>query len=546
MDTSFRGLSLLAALSVTLQFLSGRDEVFLAIDFATTINLLPSLIGDIALWGLYVVVFYTFFQAYVDELASDRRLTTAMALFTVLYAVVMTRQLEWIQFGRGATATVPLESTTTPPFFTEIAVVSIIGCVLICVHTKTNYGTVAFGTPLEELYRSVAPNGDIQALRFIRQQDDWLRTVGTVAAVAAMLSVVLAGSFYLGATTAVAAAFFPLFELFLVGSGVVSVLTATRTNSINIEDDTQRIAQGVFMNFKGLAIAPMILLGIMWALVPLFVGFLEALTALEGLHNSIGIGRPLGNMVADFGFVGFGVLPMIAGGLMLRYWWRSTRRVPTFLRHRRTPGLDATAPVARPPLVLLPAVSLLLIAIVPVTGRTLWQAGYLGDLRYSLWVFAVLWPSCVVAAGYWVYRSRRVSAVSQSIAADQIKLPVAFSVQIGGILIWSGIAGGNSWLIELATGTARQIPEFVWQGLIGAIVVLVIAVTPEIYEWSRTTSTPLVRPGLVAGFAAVGIWLGVSEGNALVVASGAVLVPFAVFSVVLTVMKTSRFPCRMT
>lgn len=538
MTRRLRHLPVIAGVSAALQFASGRDELFLAIDLATTVDLLPPLVGVIASWGLYTVVFYTFFRTYVDELDGDRRLTAWIAAVTVLYAVVTMRQLEWVRFS-GPTVTVPPDPTAAPPFFTEIVAVSVVGCVLVCAHTKAKYGAVAFGTPLEALYYRVAPAGSISDVRFVRRRDDRLGTVGTVAAAATMLSVVLAGGFYLGATTAVVAAFFPLFELLLVGSGVLTAFTMRRTASIDIEEDLRRIAQGVFMNFKGLAIAPMILLGIAWALVPLFVGTVSGLTALGALSDSVAPGRPLGNVLADFGAVGFGVLPVIAGGLMVRYWWRSARRVPAFLRHRRAPDSGVTAPVARPPLVLLPAVSILLVSIVPVGGRTLWQAGYLGDLRYPLWAFAVLWPGCVVGAGYWFYRTRRAATTPGSIAADRIGLPVAFGVQTGGILVWSGIVG-DPWLIEFVTGTASGVPGFVRQSLVGTVVVLVLALTPEIYDWSRTTSIPFVRPGLVVGFAAVAIWIGVSDGDAFVVASGAVLVPFAVFGAVLEVLNPQR------
>lgn len=539
MNKNLHRLPLVAAISACVQFFSGRDEVFLVIDLAMTVEVLPPLVGNMALWGLYVAVFYIFFQMYVDELASDKPLTTILATISVCYAIVTVRQLGWVQFTGGVATAGTIESASMPPFFPELAAVSVVGTILICAYTTRNYGSIVFETPLESLYRQVAPKGAVEDIQFIRRQDDWVKHVGVVAAATAILSVVLAGSFYLGATTAVVAAFFPLFELVLIGTGAVSVLTASRLNPISIEDDVQRIAQGVFMNFKGLAVAPMLFCGIAWALVPLFVGFVEGITAIEALSHSVGPERPLGNMVADFGIVGFGILPALAGLLMIRYWWHIARRVPTFLRQTQHPDADETPPTFRQPLMLVPAVLLLLLSIVPTTGRLLWQAGYLGDVRHPLWVFAILWPICVVATVYWLYRSRRVSVASQSIRSDRIHMPLAFGVQTCGILVWSGIVG-DPWLIELATGSAEEIPAFVGQGLIVTGVVIAIAVTPEIYEWSRTTSTPVVRSGLVGGFAGVIIWLGLSDGNALVIASGLVLIPFAAFEGVLAVVKTKR------
>lgn len=528
-----RPLVPLAVVSSIFQFLSGRDEVFLVIDIATTVDVVPTTVGELALWGLYTAVFYLFLSEHAAELTDDRRLAAGVSVLAVAYAVVTARQFGWIRFG-DPTATAAVEPAVRPDFVPEIAVVSLVASAGILAHTKATYGTAAFGTPLERLYRRVVSTGALEELRIARRRDGWVGTCGTAAATVAMLTVVLAGCFYLGSTTAVVAAFFPLFELLLVGTGLISLLTGNRTGKISPEDGLQRIAQGVFIDFKGLAVAPLFLIGAAWSLVPMFVGSVLGASAVQFLRDSVSVyfesgqhAVSVGDVAANVGLVGFGALPFVAGCLIIWYWWRLTRRLPAFLRRWRDPATDVTVTVARPPLVLLPAAALLLILAVPTASRTLWQLGYLDDWRWSGWLLALVWPACTVAAVYWVTRVRRIPPGSQSIGADRHHAPVALWVQVTAILVWAGIAGNDPWILDAALGRSFSVPAYVLQGGAGTAVLTGIALSPDIYRWARRTRRWYVKPGIVLTLAGTSVWLGVLGNSALAVSGGLFLVPFA-------------------
>lgn len=464
----------------------------------------PLVAGDVALWGLYVIVFYRSIPLLVPEqyesLVGDRPLVLVLSLVSVAFAVVVSGPVGTI---RGIATSPGPAAPGGAGFLSALVGVLAAGVVVVTLLVR-----VRFESPFEEgteLYRVIeafdADESTAADLERYRTADGIVGIAGRTALSALVPALLVTLCFVLGGVTGIAAGFSPLPELlFLVLAVAVRVpLSAPVTVPSDFEWELQRALGAARETSKGSASSLVVLLSLLFSLgtVALGLGGLaQSRPDLGPYWDALSDGEVvvLSNprFLARLGWVGGDVLIVTAGVLLFWYWLRMARRLPAFAR--AWDGDDsATTPTARPPwATTVPALLLVAGLSVPVSTS-------LFDFDVSRTIHAtvgLLWPLGLIGGGYWVVRTLRLEA--QEPLADGRHVPMAFTLQLIPLAIFHVILGDSS------TGNRALV-----LAACTYLLILSIYITPEDVRRHFGTegwAVHLVAMGILVVFASVAIF----------------------------------------